>query len=164
MGRRIILGLDEPCSTNEGSAGAVLLLDVIEHCLNPGLALKNIAAVLQSNGRLILTTPNPRWSGSRIHTVFFGNPSGFTQRDLDENHHVFTPWPHILEKMLHDVGFEIDDYVTLDGKTGLFSSPGTLFLPARYLLNIGLMAIEKLDPSSCGMSYGLIARKVAPAG
>ena len=62
--------LNEPCSTNEGCAGAVLLLDVIEHCLNPGLALKNIAAVLQSNGRLILTTPNPRWSGSRIHTVF----------------------------------------------------------------------------------------------
>ena len=154
--------LTEPCSTSEDSAGAVLLLDVIEHCLNPGLALKNISAVLQLNGRLILTTPNPRWSGSRVHTLFRGTPGGFTQQDLDENHHVFTPWPHILEKMLRDAGFEIDDYVTLDGKTKLFSAPGTLFFPARFRLNIALMVMEKLDPSSCGMSYGLIAHKVAP--
>jgi len=156
--------LTDPCPNNDVSAGAVLLLDVIEHCANPGLALRNIGAVMMTTGRLIITTPNPRWSGSRFHTFVFGTASGFTQQDLDENHHVFTPWPHILEKMLHDAGFEIDEYVTLDGKARLFSRPGTLFLPARYLLNVGLMAMEWLDPSSCGMSYGLVARKVARSG
>lgn len=154
--------LTEPCPTPDASVGAVLLLDVIEHLLNPGLALKNIATVLQPGGRLILTTPNPRWSASRVHNLFRGNLSGFTQRDLDDNHHVFTPWPHIVEKMLHDARLVIDDYVTLDGKTRLLSRPGTLFLPARYILNVVLIVMEKLDPCSCGMSYGLIARKLKP--
>jgi hypothetical protein len=63
--------------------------------------------------------------------------------------------------MLQDAGFEVEEYVTIDGKTTPFSRPGNLFLPARYMLNVGLIAIERLDPSSCGMSYGVIARKIA---
>lgn len=46
-------------------AGAVLLLDVIEHCSNPLLSLKNIALALHPGGYLILTAPNPHWSRSR---------------------------------------------------------------------------------------------------
>ena len=152
--------LNSPCPKTELSAGAAILLDVIEHCVNPGLVLQNVSAVLHPNGRLILTTPNPRWSRSRIHSLFFGYPTCFTQSDLDTNHHVFTPWPHIMEKMLHDAGFEIDDYVTLDGKTRLLDRPISYSYPAKCILRLGLMAIEQLDSSACGMSYGLIARKV----
>jgi len=104
--------------------------------------------------------PNPRWSASRIHTVFRGCPSGFTQLDLDTNHHVFTPWPHIVEKILHDAGFVIDNYVTLDGKTKLFRHPISFSYPARCLLDLARKVIEQLDTSACGMSYGLVARKV----
>jgi SAM-dependent methyltransferase len=75
--------LSDPCPAPD-RAGAVLLLDVIEHCVNPGLALKNIADAMEPNGRLILRVPNPRWSASRLHTLVFGWPSGFTQTDLDE--------------------------------------------------------------------------------
>ncbi len=148
------------CPGGEPAAGAALLLDVIEHCTNPGIALKNIAAALQPNGRLIMTMPNPRWSRSRVDALLTGYPTSFTQGDLDANHHVFTPWPHILAKMLDDAGFEIEDYVTLDGKTRVFDRPVSFSYPVRCLLGLGLMAIERLDSSACGMSYGLIARRV----
>lgn len=42
--------LTDPHLNGELTAGAVILLDVIEHCVNSGLALKNIAAVLQPAG------------------------------------------------------------------------------------------------------------------
>lgn len=151
------LGL--PCPDRDLSAQYVLLLDVIEHLKNPGLALSGIASVLESGGRLVMTTPNPRWSRSRIHALLYGVPACFTQSDLDLNGHLFTPWPHIMMKMLRDAGFEIEEYVTLDGKTRMPTSPITLRYPLRVLHALINMLIERLDPSACGMSYGLIARK-----
>lgn len=69
--------LSDPCPIAD-KAGAILLLDVIEHTVNPGLGLKNTADALDADGYLILTVPNPRWSASRLHTLVFGWPSGFT--------------------------------------------------------------------------------------
>jgi SAM-dependent methyltransferase len=142
--------LTDPCPAIE-KAGAVLLLDVIEHCLNPGLALKNISQALLPGGRLIVTTPNPRWSASRLHNLLFGWPSGFTCRDIDDNHHVFPAWPHILEKLLGDADFAIEEYVTLDGQSRLF----------RHRLSAARVLIESFDHSACGMSYAFVARKFA---
>ena len=139
----------------------MFLLDVIEHLVNPGLALRHISDAMEQAGVLILTMPNPRWSGSRMHYLFRGTLSGFTQQDLDENHHVFTPWPHVLQKFLRDAGLEIEAYVTLDGVARPFARPGKLFVPARYVLNLLQMGIERFDRSACGMSYALIARKRA---
>lgn len=154
--------LSEPCPVQaEKAAGAVLLLDVIEHCVNPGLALQNIAAATAPGGRLILTTPNARWSASRPHFLLRGTLSGFTRLDLEQNHHLFPLWPHVLEKLLGYAGFAIEEYVTLDGRTKLLGRPGNLFLPARYALNSILLFIEALDPASRGMSCGFVARKVA---
>lgn len=153
--------LSDPCPVGDERAAAVFLLEVIEHCINPGLALKNIGDVMEENGRLILTTPNPCWSGGRIHMLIRGLLSGFTPQDLEENHHVLPIWPHVLERMLQYAGFVIEEYVTLEGKTTLFSSPGKMFLPARYLLNAGLMLTEHLDPTAYGLTYGVVARKVS---
>lgn len=151
--------LSDPCPVAE-KAGAVLLLDVIEHCVNPGLALRNISAAMEIDGTLILTTPNPRWSGGRIHMLFRGLLSGFTPLDLSQNHHVLPIWPHVLEKLLSDVGMTIQEYVTLDGRATLFGRPGKMPLLARCPLNAVLMVIEKLDYAARGMSYGIIAKKV----
>lgn len=151
--------LELPCPTEGAAAGIVLLLDVIEHLVNPGCALGNIGAVLPSGGFLVLTTPNPRWSRSRIHALFHGVPACFTEMDLERNGHVFTPWPHILMKMLDGAGFDIEDYVTLDGRTGWPERPITLRYPLRLGHAMLNMLIERLDSSACGMSYGLIASK-----
>lgn len=140
--------LTNPAPVQE-KAGAALLLDVIEHCVNPGLALRNISAALLPEARLIVTTPNPRWSASRLHHLVFGCVSGFTPLDLGENHHVFPSWPHILEKLLNDAGLWVERYVTLDGKSRFF----------RHRLSVARVLIEAVDKSACGMSYAFIARK-----
>src|ERR1700681_3255422 len=62
------------CPVPDANPGAVILLDVIEHCLNPGLALRNISNILPAGGHLILTTPNPRWSWGRTHAPGYGVP------------------------------------------------------------------------------------------
>jgi len=152
--------LNEPYSGSLLPPGAVLLLDVIEHCVNPGLALKNIAAILLPNTPMIMTMPNPRWSRSRVHALFHGVPACFTQADLDINHHVFTPWPHIMEKMLRDVGFVIENYVTLDGTTRVWDRPISITYPLRCLNSLSHVLIEKIDRSACGMSFGLTVRKI----
>jgi hypothetical protein len=60
--------------------------------------------------------------------------------------------------MLRDTGFEVQDYVTLDGKTGWPGRPISLRYPLRLLHAFGNRLIEQLDTSACGMSYGLLAR------
>jgi hypothetical protein len=151
--------LDDPIPSAMPKPGAILLLDVIEHLGNPALGLRRIRDAMQAGAVLILTTPNPRWSRSRIHALLKGVPTCFTQADLDFNGHVFTSWPHILERMLIDCGFEIEDYVTLDGKTGWPGAPVTLRYPLRFAHASLNMLIEHLDPTACGMSYGMIATR-----
>lgn len=151
--------LNYPAPTAFQSAGAILMLDVLEHLSNPWLGIQHLADTLLPHGFLILTTPNPRWSRSRLNSLAKGYPSCFTQSDLDLNHHVFTPWPHIVERLLKDTGFSIERYVTLDGPTGWPGRPYSLRYPLRCAFAALNMAIERHDPTACGMSYGMVARK-----
>jgi 2-polyprenyl-3-methyl-5-hydroxy-6-metoxy-1,4-benzoquinol methylase len=142
-------------------ANIVTFLEVVEHLNNPWLCLKNIAATIAPGGHLILTTPNPGWSSSRISLLMKGYLTCFTQSDLDLNHHVFTAWPHIVEKLLSDNKLEIIEYVTLDGKTKIFDgnlklTSAVLQIPLRLVKKI----IEYTNPAAIGMSYGIVARKI----
>ena len=153
--------LDEPCPESQPAAGLVLLLEVIEHLRNPGLGLKHVAATLLPQGRLIVSTPNPNWSRSRLHALRTGFPSCFTQADLDLNGHVFPVWPHILEKMLAEVGLGVEAYSTLDGRMQWPGRPLSLRYPLRLAHAAVNKWIERSDPTACGMSYAMIARKLA---
>jgi SAM-dependent methyltransferase len=151
--------LDDPAPDNCRSAGIILLLDVLEHLNNPWLAVHHLADTLLPGGFLILSVPNPHWSRSRYHALAKGNPICFTQLDLDMNHHVFTPWQHIVEHLLIETGFSIKHYVTLDGPTRLPGKPYNLRYPLRCAFALINLAIERQDPTACGMSYGVVARK-----
>lgn len=145
---------------NYQPADIVTFLEIIEHLNNPWICMKNISEAMVPGSFLVLTTPNPGWSTSRISLLIKGFLTCFTQSDLDLNHHVFIAWPHILRKLLADNGLEVIEYVTLDGPTRLFGSGLKLSqfiiqLPARLIKII----IEKKDPTAIGMSYGLVARK-----
>lgn len=153
--------LDRPAPGECQPAGMILLLDVLEHLNNPWLAVRHLADTLLPGGFLILTTPNPRWSRSRYYALAKGNLACFTQSDLDLNHHVFTPWPHIVEKLLFESGFTLENYVTLDGHTSWPGSPYNLRYPLRCAFALLNMAIERRDSTACGMSYGIVARKNA---
>jgi 2-polyprenyl-3-methyl-5-hydroxy-6-metoxy-1,4-benzoquinol methylase len=137
------------------------MLEIIEHLNNPWLSMKNVAETIESGGYLILTTPNPAWSNSRLDLLRKGFLTCFTQSDLDLNHHVFTAWPHVIEKLLHDNNFEIIEYSTLDGNTLLFDKNlGGLAAPVQLVFRMIKKSIEAKNPASCGMSYGIIAKRI----
>ena len=139
----------------------VLMLDVLEHLCNPWSAMQNVADYLLPDGHLILTTPNPLWSRSRMWALAHGTPTCFTQSDLDLNHHVFTSWPHIVERLLGDCGFTVIRCDTLDGWTKWPIGPITLRYPVRLALACANKWIESRDQAACGMSYGVVAKKAA---
>ncbi len=151
--------LDEPPVCPNGPVGGAILLDVIEHCNNPGRALHHIAEALLPQGFLVVTMPNPRWSRSRLFALLSGQLCCFTQSDLDLNHHVFTTWPHIVEYLLRDAGFSIEYYATLEGKREWPEWSPDLHFPVRMVVAAAMKGIERRDPGACGMSFGVIARK-----
>lgn len=148
--------LNEPLPAS-AQADCVLLLDVIEHLTNPGLALTNIRAALRPGSALIVTTPNPRWSRSRLAALANGYPACFTQSDLDLNGHVFPVWPHVLERMLADNGFTVEEYVTLEGPARWPRAPYTIRYPFRCAVAAAMMAIERRDATARGMSFAVTA-------
>ncbi|MGI8437654.1 MAG: class I SAM-dependent methyltransferase [Chthoniobacterales bacterium] len=139
----------------------VLMLDVLEHLCNPWCALQNISEHLLPSGYLILTTPNPLWSRSRLWALATGTPACFTQSDLDLNHHVFTPWPHIVERLLSDCGMAVIRYETLDGATRWPAFPFTARYPLRFAVACVCKWIEQHDRAACGQSYGIVAQKLS---
>jgi SAM-dependent methyltransferase len=151
--------LDQPCPIPGADAGLVLLLDVLEHLRNPGLNLRHIADILLPGGCLLLTTPNPRWSRSRLEAVRTGFPSCFTPDDLALNGHVFPAWPHIVERLLADTGLQLERYVALDGRTPWPDRPFSLRYPVRLAHAAANKLLEWRDPTACGMSYAMVARK-----
>ncbi len=141
-------------------ANVVLLMDVLEHTYNPGMAMRNIAAVLKPEGRLVMTMPNPRWSRARTMHLYSGYVACFTQHDLDVNHHVFTTWPHIVLKLVRDCGLRLEHYVTLDRDEikAKRLSPKSAILAVEALVR---RAIEARDPAARGMSYAFVVRRNA---
>ena len=150
--------LSESCPVQDKKANLILMLDVIEHLVNPGIALRNISNVLHPDGVILLSMPNPRWSRSRTFHLITGDLSCFTPHDLYWNHHVFPPWPHVLSKLLKDAGFTIEEYFTLDGKTSWPSPSLSLTFLPLCLEAAGCKLLERWDPSACGLSYALVAR------
>lgn len=143
------------------AADIVTMLEVVEHLKNPWSCLKNVADIIKPGGLLVLTTPNPKWSTTRVNLLAKGFITCFTESDLLLNHHVFVALPHILERVLADNGFKIKSYVSLDGSTrltdkGIKFSSFLLQFPSRLVK----MIIEKTDATAIGMSYGVIAEKI----
>lgn len=151
--------LDEACPQSGERADLILLMDVIEHLRNPGTALEHIAAITKDEGRLVVTTPNPRWSRSRWHALLTGYLTCFTEDDLRLNSHVFPVWPHVMERLLDEAGFAVEDYVVIDGKTLWSPGPVGWNYPLRLLRTFCNKLVEFYDPSAAGMSYAVVARR-----
>jgi SAM-dependent methyltransferase len=142
-------------------ADVVILLEVIEHLSNPGLGLRNIVAAIKRGGYLILSVPNPAWSDSRFSLLRKGVLTMFTQEDLEVNHHVFTPWQHVVFRMLSDSGLAIVASSPIGGRTTLWSSPfWGRKMPLRIAYRAMKIALERADASSIGPLYGVVAKKL----
>lgn len=152
--------LNESCPISNMKAQYVLMMDVIEHLPNPWTGMRNVTSSVAAGGHLLMTMPNPRWSRSRVHYLRHGTISCFTPHDLKWNHHVFTPWQHIVQKLLSDFGWEITEYVVLDRDEARLKNP---LNPLRLADAAMRAAIDRLDPSARGMSYALTAKLVSPS-
>ena len=109
----IIWDLNNPCPTDTSKAGMVVFLEVLEHLPNPLLSLQHISNHMVVNGILILTTPNPQSSKNRLNLLLKGSLYAFQEKHLIE-HHVFTPWEHIVKFHLESVGFKVLEYAIVD--------------------------------------------------
>jgi|GEM_PF-255335 len=153
--------IEKPFPYNYPSPQIVTMLEIVEHLKNPWICLKNIYNTIMPGGYLVLTTPNPGWSNSRLDVLKSGYLSCFTPTDLELNHHVFTPWPHIVERLLTDSGFEIVEFTTLEGKTNIFDKNLRGFgIPLKLASRLIKKIIESRDAAACGMSYGIIAKRI----
>lgn len=151
--------VETPCPSDK-SADVVILLEVVEHLNNPWQGLKNIAATIKPGGFLILTTPNPGWSDSRLSLLRKGVLTMFTQKDLDVNHHVFTPWRHIVLKLLSDNRLTLLHADSIGGNTKLSAPPFWGWkMPGRLAYRTMKKILERTDPASIGGLYGLVAKK-----
>jgi hypothetical protein len=149
--KSIIWDLNNPCPVNE-KTGTAIFLEVLEHLSNPQLGLKNISNHIEKDGILILSVPNPAWSKNRLNLLLKGTLFSFQPKHLAENH-IFTPWHHIVEHLLKEVGFEVLEYAIIDEPKG--SGGFKYFIKSKIE-----RFIEKKDNKAKGISYGIVARKL----
>lgn len=145
----------------DGAPDAVLFLETVEHLNNPWLGVQNVARILRPGGYLILSTPNPEWSASRLTLLARGVLAMFTEDDLKLNHHVFTPWRHVVERLLLDNGISDLHFTALGKRTNLLAKPfWGIKLPARLIFRLAKVLIEWFDERAQGALYGLVGKKV----
>ncbi len=151
MEKSIIWDLNTPAPTTVEKAGIVVFLEVLEHLSNPLTGLINIRNHIEKGGYLLLTVPNPAWSKSRLNLLFKGALFSFQPKHLEE-HHVFTPWFHIVEYFLKENDFELLEYAIIDEP----ANPKTIKEKIKRSLE---SFIESRDIRSKGVSYGIVAVK-----
>jgi len=154
MDYSIIWDLNNPAPVNFSKAGLVIFLEVLEHLANPLLGIQNIANHMEKEGVLILTTPNPQSSKNRLNLLLKGTLYAFQKKHLEE-HHVFTPWEHVVRHFLESVGFEILEYAIVD--TAYQNRKVTSIKDALKFYMEKL--IEYRNHKAKGMSFGIVAIK-----
>lgn len=152
--KAIIWDLNKPCPMEGKNAGTVVFLEVLEHLGNPQFGLQNIAKHIEVGGILILSTPNPSSSQNTVNLFLKGRLFSFQEKHLVE-HHVFTPWEHIVRFFLEECGFEILEYASIDISNSQNRNSNLKDIFKRKIETI----IEKRNPKAIGMSYGIVARK-----
>lgn len=150
----IIWDLNDTAPINVPKAGMIVFLEVLEHLGNPLVGIQNIANHIEKGGILILTTPNPQSSKNRLNLLLKGTLYAFQEKHLVE-HHVFTPWEHVVRHFLESSGFEILEYAIVD--TAYQKRKETSFkdVVKFYLEKL----IELKNDKAKGMSYGIVAIK-----
>lgn len=133
-------------------AGVCVLLEVLEHLPNPLLSIEHIADHMLPGAILILSVPNPRWSMNQLNLLRKGTLYSFQEKYISE-HHVFTPWRHIVEFFFKKNNFELLEYHCIQpGVTKIVSFK-------TFILHLAQKFIEKRDPLTVGWSYGMVLRK-----
>lgn len=114
-GLRVVAGSAEhlPVATAAERFDAVTMMHVLEHCLDPASAVRNVAGLLADGGLLFVETPNNACEGVRLARE--------TWRWLDVPRHVNFFTTHSLQAVCRSAGLEIVD-VEYTGYTRQFQA------------------------------------------
>jgi SAM-dependent methyltransferase len=82
----------------------IVIGDVIEHVGNPGALIKNAANMLETGGRLVVTTPNPWYLNPVLKNIFGGKPFS------DSADHVTWFDPSTMLEIAQRAGLKLDSY------------------------------------------------------
>lgn len=110
---------------------AVVASEIIEHLENPRHFLRQLVALLRPGGRLLLSTPNPTSTASRLRFLTDGRFQWFGNEQYRGDGHItpVTPWQ--LRVMLAEVGLlEVVTTSFGDSKAQLAGSPRLRWLAA----------------------------------
>lgn len=111
---------NEQLPFRKGSFDLVVFSEVIEHLIDPDIALKKIYQVLKKNGLLIVSTPNIAYIQYRLELLFGKLPdfcefrNKFFERHYNFQHKTFFT-KKVLEKTLLDNNFKIKKWSSHDG-------------------------------------------------
>jgi SAM-dependent methyltransferase len=131
-------GEDFERTVPDRSVSCVRMNHVIEHLYRPRAALAAIRAKMVSGGRLHLATPNPASVGSRMF--------GRRWHALDCPRHVILYRPHVLERVLRELGFHDISVVHEVGPKDLSRSWGIVLYDRGRIRpeQIGAMATDPI--------------------
>ncbi|HEY1829399.1 MAG TPA: class I SAM-dependent methyltransferase [Acidimicrobiales bacterium] len=114
-------GLDLAKQFRTQKFDVVLMLDVLEHVVDPGSVLSRVATVLDQRGWGIVSIPNVAHASVRLDLL----EGRFTYRDtglLDRTHLRFFDRPG-LETLIHEAGYETFDQVAVIKELGTTEIP-----------------------------------------
>jgi len=95
QGRFLVADLGNPLPAfPESPFDTIVMAAVLEHLTHPELVFRQLASLLSSHGKLIVTTPTSL--GGKLHGL--GSLAGLTYREAAEEHHQF-----LDEKKLRDL-------------------------------------------------------------
>ncbi len=139
------------------SFDCVIFADVLEHLVDPLVALKKVNEVLKEDGTVIMSIPNVQFYGV-VHQLIEGNWTYQKEGILDETHLRFFTFKEI-EKLVEESGLYIQSIEeTLDPQYKNFTSE------SHTALKLGRLSINDLTPEEIRrffvFQYKIIAGKV----
>lgn len=90
-----------------GKFDVVVALEILEHLENQFQFLRNCKSLLSKNGSLILSTPNPKNTLSRVKFFILGDISYFNKVDIVTSGHINPVFDHVFKYYMNEIGMEI---------------------------------------------------------
>lgn len=123
LGLEVFVGELEEAGYPDASFDVVTLWDVLEHVPDPRRTLGEIARILQSEGLLVLSLPNPDCLEARLFGPYW---AGW---DVPRHLHIFSL--PVLERLLTETGFQIQEISSFTGRYYVLVLSTQLWLAER---------------------------------
>jgi len=164
---RVISGSVEEAAVVEearstGAFDVVLTLDVLEHLVNPVIALERLKTLLDPSGRIVISLPNLLYYRERLNLLrgrFVTSPIGGL---YDETHLHFYSKSEVL-KLLHRSGLVVETFLGA-GRIRPERRIASLAAPARRIYGIAPWTVSRLArrrPELFARSFVVVARPSA---